>query len=82
MKLVSCNIDEIKGMGFYKKSQNYRILSEFINGGLDCTEVVEYTNRTAGQCATSLNNSIKRYHMGNIRAISRKGKVYLIREEK
>lgn len=80
MKLTPCNIEEIGGMGYYKKSNNYRILSEFISSGLKAAKVEEFTQKSATSCAASLNASIKRYRMNSIYAIERKGEVFLIRE--
>ena len=80
MKLVPYERKKIGYLG-YKLSDNYRILEEFADSGLDCAKVEGWTAKTAGYCASSLNNSIKRYKFAGMVAISRKGEVYLIREK-
>lgn len=79
MKLVEYDINKIEGAKCYKKSDNLRILEEFIESGMEYAKVEGFNNKTAMHCATSLNTSIKRYNLGGIRAISRKGVCYLIK---
>lgn len=79
MKLVEYDINKIDGARGYRKSDNLKILEEFVESGMECAKVEGYNNKTAAHCATSLNTSIKRYNLGGIRAISRKGVCYLIK---
>lgn len=79
MKLVECSINEI---GSYKKTKNLEILEEFLNSGLACARVEEYTQVSANGCSTSLKTSIKRYNLHGMDAIRRKDNVYLIRTDK
>lgn len=79
MKLVPYEKSKLN-YGAYKVSNNYKILNEFVESGLDCARVDGFTSKTAGNCAAALKKSIKRYKFGGISAISRKGCVYLIRE--
>lgn len=79
MKLIPYDAEKIRPE-MYKKSKNLLILEEFQNSGLECARVEGFTQANAGYCASSLNLSIKHYKIYNIRAISRKGKVYLIKE--
>lgn len=78
MKLVEYNINKVDVKG-YKKSNNLKILEEFIDSGLECAKVDGFTQDNASHAAYSLNNSIKRYRFGGIRAISRNKEVFLIR---
>lgn len=79
MRLIPYDLQKIQ-KNAYKKSDNLLLLEEFRDSGMKCAKVEGFTQKTAGYCATSLNASIKRYKMFNIRAMTRKGKVYLVRE--
>lgn len=46
---------------------------------MDCAKVEGFTHKTADGCATALNQAIKRYNKAGIKAISRKGEVFLIK---
>lgn len=80
MRLIPYDLKKIEPR-MYKRSENLMILEEFQNSGLECAKVERFTQACARYCATSLNNSIKRYKISNTRAIIRKGKVYLIKED-
>lgn len=76
MRLIPANSPkEING---YKRSANNILLEDFLNSGLTCAEVVDFTTKTAYYCAQSLRNSIKRYKMPGVIAITRGGKPYLV----
>lgn len=80
MKLEKWDINELKNVRS-KYGNNLLILEEFANSDLECARVHGYTCKNAQVCASSLNVSIKRYRMFGIRAICRKGMVFLIRVE-
>lgn len=80
MKLIPYDKAKIEGIMYYKKTDNLKILEEFASSGLDCAKVDEFSNKSAFSCSNSLNHSIKRYKFAGIRAISRRGNVYLIKE--
>ena len=61
------------------KTENRRILEEFISSDCECCEVVDYTQKTATIATGSLNQSIKTYRFSGIRAITKDNRVYLIR---
>lgn len=82
MKLVEYDIDKIEGARNYRRTSNLIILEEFIDSGMECAKVEGFNNKTATHCTTSLNASIKRFNLGGIRAISRKGGCYLIKIDK
>lgn len=79
MKLVKYDINKIENAMGYTKSENLRLLEEFIESGMECAKVEGFNHKTAIHCAISLNASIKRYNLGGIRAISREGVCYLIK---
>lgn len=79
MKLVEQDVNKIEGLRFYVRSENRRILEEFADRGFACARVDDYTQCNARCCASSLNASIKRFKIGNIKAMVRKNKVFLIR---
>lgn len=79
MKLVERRISEIPNLNGYKKTKNMQILDEFVQSGMECAEVMEFTNKTASSCANSLRATIEKQRYGGITAISRNNKAYLIR---
>lgn len=78
MKLVPCTIEEI-GHVWIKKSDNYATIKEFIDSGLDCAKVENWHHKKASGCSWSLNNCAKAYGFKNIKAITRKENVFLIK---
>lgn len=79
MRLVPYNTTDLKD-GWYKRSDNQKLLEEFANSDLDCAEVKDFTQKNSLTCSSSLNLSARRYGILNVRAISRKGRVFLIRK--
>lgn len=77
MKLVS--IENVPG--YYKSTGNKQIIDEFIESGMQCAEVEDYPQKKATYCVSSLSQTIKRYRVFNVRAIQRKDRVFLIRDE-
>jgi hypothetical protein len=80
MKLVPYDLRKVNTVG-YKKSDNYLILTEFVESDLECAKVEGFTQSSASGAAASLRQSIKRYRMGNIDAISRGGELFLIKKK-
>lgn len=78
MKLVPYNG---KIGGYYKKTANYELLKEFAESGLKCAEVEDFTQQSATGCANSLRQTLKRYRMGTVQAVTRNGRVFLIKVE-
>lgn len=78
MKLVPYDAKKITG----GKSDNYSLINEFIDSGWECAKIEDYSQKDANSCATALNSSIKRYKRFTIKAVVRKGDVYLIRISK
>lgn len=78
MKLVPYNKNELeKG---YKQTKNYAILLEFAESDMECALVENWVGKNATVKAANLNKSAKRFGMLHIRAIVRRGEIYLIKE--
>lgn len=82
MNLVPYDLNKINNPNGYKYSKNHKIITEFAESDLDCVKVEGWTHRTAEGCTWSLNNSIRCYKVGGIKAITRKGEVFLIKTAK
>jgi hypothetical protein len=80
MKFVPYDKKNIE-KGVKRKSDNFKLLFDFQNSDLDCAKVLDYTQKNAAICQTSLMASIKRYHFNNIFVIVRKENVYLIKKD-
>lgn len=78
MKLIPYDIRKVKNPN-YARSENYRLLSEFTESGMDCAKVENYSHKCANYCSTALNVSIKRYGMAGVKSIARNGEVFLIK---
>lgn len=64
---------------YIPRTENRKILEEFIASDCDCCEVLDYTAATAYGAASSLNRSISWYRLGGIKAIVREERLYLIK---
>lgn len=79
MKLVPYDVSKIN-KNLYAKTDNYRILTTFLESGLDCAKLEGWPQSSVSSCLSSLKSSIKRYRMG-VDVISRKGEVFLIKRK-
>lgn len=80
MKFVACDEKETNYViKSYKSTKLLTIIEEFIESDLECAKITEHTYVTPSSCAWALNEAIKRYHKTSIKAITRKGEVYLIK---
>lgn len=79
MKLIAYDKKKLDTGVYYTKTNNMRFIEEFANSSMDCAKVEGWTQQDAWSCAASLNSTIKRMGKKNIRAISRKGEVYLLK---
>lgn len=80
MKFTECNFDEVNYRGFYKRTKLYDILLSFVNAHIKCARVEDWRYTDAMVGARVINTSIKRFKFAGIRAISRKGEIYLVNE--
>lgn len=78
MRFVKCEMSEL-GIT-YKKTKNLAILDEFKKSGLECARLEEWDYSTASCGAGSLNKTIKHFKFAGIRAFSRNGQIYLVKE--
>lgn len=78
MRLTKWNIKDIDNLS-YRRTKNQEILEEFINSGMECAKVEGFTQPEAHHCAGSLNSTIKNSKMHGVKAISRKGEVFLLK---
>lgn len=78
MRLVKVNEEDVR---YFKKTKNLELLEEFINSGESVCEVVDYTHQDAKSAYWSLRNSVIRFGFNKISVATRKGRVYLIRED-
>lgn len=74
MRFVAC--DET----IFARSDNFRLLSEFVDSGLKCAKVEGSHHKSPHYCASSLNQSAKRYNFFSVKAVVRNGELYLINE--
>lgn len=79
MRLVPYDLKKIKKVNGYRKSENQKIIEEFLASEHDCVKIEGWAQKTAVSCAGSLNKSIERYKMTGAKAISRDNEVFLIR---
>lgn len=79
MRIVPYDLKKVKKANGYRKSENQRIIEEFLESKNDCVKVEGWPQKNAMVCAASLNKSIERYKMTGATAISRDGEVYLIK---
>lgn len=79
MRAVPYDFKKIERVKGYKKSDNQKILEEFLASGHDCVKVEDWNQKSAMSCAGSFNKTIERFKMTGARAISRKGEVFLVK---
>ena len=79
MKLVPYDKTKLNMRRCYKPTRNYKFLMEFIESGLDCVRIEDYPHKSTDSAQASFVNSIKHFHMTQIRCIRCDGKLYLIR---
>ena len=76
------NLEDVR-IASYKTTKLFGIVDEFIESGADVAEFLfaESEYRNAQTCVNALNNSIKKRKITTVRAIKRKDRVFLVREE-
>lgn len=79
MKLIPCDPSEVKAKRPY--GNNQAILEEFNAMNIPCVKYEGFTQKSASNCAAAMNLSAKRMGFHNVRAISRKGEVFMIRTD-
>lgn len=79
MRFVKCDLSEI-GIT-YKKTKNLTILDEFRKSGLECARLEEWDYKNASCVAGSLNKTIKHFKFAGMKAFSRNGQIYLVKDK-
>ena len=76
------NLEDVR-IASYKTTKLFGIVDEFVESGADVAEFLftEGEYRNAQNCVNALNNSIKKRKFTTVRAIKRKDRVFLVREE-
>lgn len=80
MKITPIKLADIPVRRSY--SDNYSTVMQFAESGYDCVEITDWTQKSAQQCAASLNATIKRYRLFANKAIHREGRVFLVKDTK
>lgn len=65
----------------FKMCKLQGILEEFINSDFDCVKIEGWDYKNIKSCAGSFSNSIKRFGFRNVRVVTRKGEVFLIKTQ-
>lgn len=78
MRLIPDNINNIN-LRAYNPTRNQAIIKEFAEGDNDCVKVEGWTHKTPFSCANALNTAARTMNMTQVRAVVRKGEVYLYR---
>lgn len=79
MRLKKYNIKKVN-KDIHTKTRNLMCIEEFVESGMDCAMVEDYPHKNAKSCAAALQNTIRIFHVSGIRAIERKGNVFLVRD--
>lgn len=79
-KLVKVDVSELSNLK-RKRTDNLKILEEFMAMEVPCVEYTEFTQKTGYICQRSFELSARRYGFKNIQASCRNGHVYLIRKD-
>lgn len=78
MKLTPMNRQDI-GIG-YRHTKLFALLQEFANSEHDAVRVDNHHYKNMVSAVNTINKSVKRFNMNGIRAASKGGKLYLIKE--
>jgi hypothetical protein len=82
MKFTSYDAKKLsEKRSMYAKTDNLEFLEAFVDSGLECAKVEDYSHKSASSCLSSLRGSIRRYGMFSINCVMRNGEVFLIRKE-
>lgn len=65
---------------WYGQGKNQKLIQAFLDSEVDCARVDGWTHKNAFTAANTLNRSVESMGVNTVRAISRGGNVYLLRE--
>ena len=79
MKLVKVDPSVVKA-AHHEKYGNFNILTDFIESGNECCEVVDFPQKNAMNCAASLLKSTKHFRLDqSVKVAYRGNRVFLLR---
>lgn len=81
MKIIPRNVNEIpktEWIGF-KPTSNYTLLTEFVESGHECVELVDYHYSDSKSAQNTLTMSARRFNIGSVKVIVRKERVFLVK---
>lgn len=81
MRLVECDINKVDLKSYKKRTKWLKVIDEFVESGMGCCRLEDYTNKDAASCESALNHAIKNYKKKGIKAVIRNGVVYLVKIE-
>lgn len=80
MKMIPCERKDIPN-GNRNTTNNYKVLTEFVESNFNCVELVDYTQACARNCQTSLQASIRRYRFHTVGVMTRGDRVFLYKKK-
>ena len=80
MKLIPCDKKAIATVKEVR-SDNFKLLWDFVESGEVCAQVEGYPHKTANSCASSLRTAVKNYKLNTVAVVVRRGNVYLIKND-
>lgn len=78
MKLVPYEKKKLYG---YKLCRNQEIIKEFLESGMDCAKLEDYSQKNTNSARSALLNSMKRMGIHNVSIVVRKGEVFLLKTD-
>lgn len=81
MKMIPCERNDVPNGRIRKYSENFKILTEFVEGNHECAELLEFTQKNAKNCQTSLLASIRRYRFPTVGVMTREERVFLYKKK-
>lgn len=86
MRLEPYNYDDFvrktRRVGCMPDKTVITILTEFVESNEKCAKVVDWTNAYAASCSSSINTTIRKAEIKNVKASTIKGEVFLVRTDK
>ena len=80
MEFVPVNKCDIPECSRSNKGKSRRVLDEFVAGGYECVRIDEYGWKNVAVAAAEINKAIAKFGYAGVKAISRRGNLYLLRE--
>lgn len=87
MRFVPCDISEIEAIetdrrrAIENSAKISKLINDFVESGLQCSEVVDYSYKNPYSCCVSLRNTIKYNHIHTVSVVKRGRRIFLVRKE-